>query len=82
MAWLSRAFYALLQEYLARDYTVRNERSIMNSLLFLHPERFITVWNRDPATAEDDDASASSARAGLGDCGGSPWYAGGILRTV
>lgn len=46
--WFSSEFYSLHDYYLSRNVFVGKDQNLFNTLLFLHPSRFLAVWPRDP----------------------------------
>lgn len=46
--WWSSTFYALHDKYLKAGKFVGKDQEIFNSIMFLHPEKIVTVWPRDP----------------------------------
>ncbi|KAH9485789.1 hypothetical protein JR316_0002704 [Psilocybe cubensis] len=79
--WLTRAFYAYHNRYLALEIFVGKDTSLLNSLMFLFPDRFVTVWHNDPdaptaAHITPEPPSANSDQDPprfLGQCG-SIWH--------
>lgn len=72
--WWERYFYAYRDYYLDSLHTfVGKDRSVMNSLILLHPENIITVWHNDPDAPQRvyDPRRAFSGKKDiiLGDCG-------------
>ena len=46
--WWTRAYYAYHDYYLSLEVFIGRNQALINVLLFLFPERFITVWYNDP----------------------------------
>ncbi|KAF5317015.1 hypothetical protein D9611_003648 [Ephemerocybe angulata] len=46
--WYASTFYAYHDHYLSMGYFVGKDQTFINSILLLFPERFITLWKRDP----------------------------------
>ncbi|KLO20679.1 hypothetical protein SCHPADRAFT_816395 [Schizopora paradoxa] len=77
--WLERYYYAYLNHYLNEGFLSAGKgEALMNSLLLLHPENFITVWHGDPAAPSAVYNPANSFRNDseliLGDCGNPRHY--------
>lgn len=64
--WFASAFYAYHDYYLSLGYFMGVDQQIFNSLFLLFPQRFVTLWRRDPALR--------SKFRPPGKCGGGPWY--------
>ncbi|KAH7907511.1 hypothetical protein BJ138DRAFT_494138 [Hygrophoropsis aurantiaca] len=48
IAWWRSVYYAYHDAYRARGIFVGKDQTLMNALLLLFPDRFATVWLRDP----------------------------------
>ncbi|EJD44263.1 hypothetical protein AURDEDRAFT_65405 [Auricularia subglabra TFB-10046 SS5] len=70
LEWWMDAYFSYLRHWAAKGLFVGKDQSIMNSLFVLFPERFITVWNRDPRAPS---SPGMSYYGGLGYCG-DPWF--------
>ncbi|KZV95185.1 hypothetical protein EXIGLDRAFT_766451 [Exidia glandulosa HHB12029] len=70
LEWWLDAYFSYMRYYLSEGHFIGNDQSIMNALFMLYPERFITVWNRDPRAPS---SPGLSHYGGLGYCG-DPWY--------
>jgi hypothetical protein len=46
--WYTRTFYTYHDNYLSLNVFIGKDQATANSLLFLFPNRFITVWYNDP----------------------------------
>ncbi|KAG8970438.1 hypothetical protein FRC03_008635 [Tulasnella sp. 419] len=57
VTWWYKAFYDLHDTYLASNRFVGKDQNLFNSLMFLHPSRFLTVWPRDPLHRQDRTTS-------------------------
>ncbi|KIO24787.1 hypothetical protein M407DRAFT_76493 [Tulasnella calospora MUT 4182] len=56
--WWSSTFYALHDKYLKAGKFVGKDQEIFNSIMFLHPEKIVTVWPRDPLKRLDPSFAA------------------------
>lgn len=77
--WFERFYYAYLDHYLDRGHeSVGNGEALINSLILLHPEQFITVWHGDPASPSAVYNPATSfhdeTELILGECGNPRHY--------
>jgi hypothetical protein len=72
--WFYRVYYAYHDHYLSLEIFIGKDQSLVNSLFFLFPERFFTVWPNDPeAPAHIALNRTSPEQSSLGQCG-SLWY--------
>jgi len=62
--WFTRAYYAYHDHYLSFDVFIGKSQALINSLLFLYPKRFITVWANEP-----DGSGQSPESSAMGQCG-------------
>jgi hypothetical protein len=69
--WWLDTFITYTKHYLAQGFFVGKDQSIMNAIVLLYPERFFTLYARDPRAP----ASPGLSHYGwLGYCS-DPWYA-------
>ncbi|KAJ8501415.1 hypothetical protein ONZ45_g12148 [Pleurotus djamor] len=62
ISWYRSTFYEQHDKYLSDGHFVGKDQTLINAIMFLHPERFISVWSEQPVTetlpsppkAEDD----------------------------
>jgi hypothetical protein len=72
--WLARAYYTYHDHYLSFELFIGKDEAITNALIFLFPERFVTVWYNDPeAPAHRALKQTRPDRSFLGQCG-SEWF--------
>ncbi len=72
--WFERFYYGYLNHYLDDGHESAGKgEALINSLILLHPENFITVWHGDPAAPSAVYNPANSFHNDtahvLGDCG-------------
>jgi hypothetical protein len=70
--WFLDIYFSYMYYYLEKGLFIGKDQSIMNTLFILYPERFITIWNRDPRAP--DSYGQQKIYGGMGYCG-DPWYA-------
>ncbi|KAF9012487.1 hypothetical protein BDQ17DRAFT_1343994 [Cyathus striatus] len=73
VSWWSEIFYKYHDHYLSLSYFVGKDQTIINAILFLYPERFITVWLNDPVAPAHRDLVPYFDAGYLGACG-MEWY--------
>ncbi|KDR69864.1 hypothetical protein GALMADRAFT_77116 [Galerina marginata CBS 339.88] len=72
--WFARTFYAYHDHYLSLEIFIGKDISLINTLFFLFPEHFITVWHNDPdAPAHLALHRTDPEDSFLGQCG-SAWH--------
>ncbi|KAH7107949.1 hypothetical protein BKA62DRAFT_680509 [Auriculariales sp. MPI-PUGE-AT-0066] len=71
LEWYIDIYFTYLYYYLDMGLFVGKDQSIMNTLFVLYPERFITIWNRDPRAK--NSPGQQRIYGGMGYCG-DPWF--------
>lgn len=84
--WFERYYYAYLNHYLDHGHlSVGRGEALINSLLLIHPENFITVWHGDPAAPSSvynpTDSFRNDTELILGDCGSPRRYSQFFLAS-
>ena len=51
--WFTRTYYTYHDHYLSLNIFIGKNQALINSLLFLFPDRFITVWAKQPDSAHN-----------------------------
>jgi len=64
LGWFTRVYYVYHDHYLSFDVFIGKSQALINSLLFLYPNRFITVWANEP-----DSSGRSPESSTIGQCG-------------
>ncbi|KAF9524978.1 hypothetical protein CPB83DRAFT_860346 [Crepidotus variabilis] len=67
--WLVRTYYVYHDHYLSLEIFIGKNQALFNSLFFLFPERFITVWANDPDAPEHLALQRQPEERFLGQCG-------------
>ncbi|EJD40891.1 hypothetical protein AURDEDRAFT_39702, partial [Auricularia subglabra TFB-10046 SS5] len=70
--WYARAYYTYFSHWRANGYFVGKDQTLINGLMLMYSDRFVTVWNRDfeaPAARIPKDPRIGA----LGYCD-DPWY--------
>ncbi|KZV95188.1 hypothetical protein EXIGLDRAFT_672383 [Exidia glandulosa HHB12029] len=70
--WYARTYYAYFNHWRAAGHFVGKDQTLMNGIMLMYPDRFATVWNRDPNAPKA--RSPRDTREGLLGYCFDPWY--------
>ncbi|KAJ3516759.1 hypothetical protein NLJ89_g918 [Agrocybe chaxingu] len=69
VSWWSRTYYAYHDYYLSLGLFVGKDQTLINALMLLFPERFITIWYSDPLAPAHSGIIRHFDQGHLGACG-------------
>ncbi|CAA7260350.1 unnamed protein product [Cyclocybe aegerita] len=73
--WYARTYYAYHDLFLSLEIFVGKDQALINALLMLFPERFLTVWAQDPDAPAHLSLNRPKDKGGfLGQCGTERFY--------
>ncbi|KAJ3513355.1 hypothetical protein NLJ89_g2999 [Agrocybe chaxingu] len=73
--WYARTYYAYHDHFLSLEVFVGKDQALINALLMLFPERFLTVWAQDPDAPAHLALNRPKDKGGfLGQCGTERFY--------
>lgn len=76
--WYARTYYSYFDHWRSAGYFVGKDQTVINGIMLMHPDRFVTVWNRDP-NAPGARAPRDALNGFLGYCF-DPWQV--LMRST